>query len=340
VIAISVAVWSLFTAICGAAQNFWQLFAARMGVGIGEAGGVAPSYALIADRYPPERRARALAIFSLGIPIGSALGLFFGGWLAPEPRLAHRLCGDRPRRPAGRLDDPALRARAAHRRDRGDARAAGELRGGVPSPREKAELLAALLRGASGSICGYGLGFWLPSYFNTNLGLSLSSIGSYFGSIVLVGGIAGIFFGGWLADKLGGARPGAYAAIPAAAFTVTAPAYAAALFSPSLTAGWFLFVVPYALSLLWLGPVITAVQNLVAPSARATASASFLLINNLIGIGFGTFIFGFMSDRMALSYGDESLRYSILYGLGFYLIGALLYFAASRRLAKDWHAEA
>jgi hypothetical protein len=82
------------------------------------------------------------------------------------------------------------------------------------------------------------------------------------------------------------------------------------------------------------------VQNLVAPSARATASASFLLINNLIGIGFGTFIFGFMSDRMAQSYGDESLRYSILYGLGFYLIGALLYFAASRRLAKDWHAEA
>ena len=82
VISLSVAVWSGFTALCGLAGNFWQLFAARMGVGIGEAGGVAPSYALIADYFTPQRRARALAIFSLGIPIGSAIGLYFGGWIA------------------------------------------------------------------------------------------------------------------------------------------------------------------------------------------------------------------------------------------------------------------
>src|SRR5919112_5041722 len=82
IIAVSVALWSAFTAACGLAQNFWQLFLARMGVGIGEAGGVAPSYALISDFYPKERRARALALFSLGIPIGSALGVFFGGWIA------------------------------------------------------------------------------------------------------------------------------------------------------------------------------------------------------------------------------------------------------------------
>ena len=82
IIAASVGLWSLFTAACGLAQNFWQLFLARMGVGIGEAGGIAPSYALIADFYPKEKRARALAFFSLGIPIGSALGVFFGGWIA------------------------------------------------------------------------------------------------------------------------------------------------------------------------------------------------------------------------------------------------------------------
>ncbi len=82
IIAVSVALWSGFTALCGVAQNFWHLFLARMGVGIGEAGGVAPSYALISDFYPKEKRARALAFFSLGIPIGSALGVFFGGWIA------------------------------------------------------------------------------------------------------------------------------------------------------------------------------------------------------------------------------------------------------------------
>jgi MFS family permease len=338
VIAVSVAVWSLFTAICGAAQNFWQLFAARMGVGVGEAGGVAPSYALIADRFPPERRARALAIFSLGIPIGSALGLFFGGWLAQslDWRIAFAVIGlaglpvawmimrfaPDPQRPAGAEDaaetQPSFWAVFA-----------------LLARKPSFWLLS--FGAASGSICGYGLGFWLPSFFNTDLGLSLGDIGSYFGSIVLVGGTIGIFFGGWLADRLGGARPGAYAAIPAAAFLITAPAYAAAMFSPSLTLGWFLFVVPYGLSLVWLGPIITAVQNLVAPASRATASASFLLINNLIGIGFGTFVFGFVSDRLAPTYGAESMRYAILYGLGFYLLGSLIFFLAARRLSKDWH---
>jgi predicted MFS family arabinose efflux permease len=338
VIAVSVAVWSLFTALCGAAQNFWQLFAARMGVGVGEAGGVAPSYALIADRFPPARRARALAIFSLGIPIGSALGLFFGGWLAQslDWRMAFAVIG------LAGLPVAWLITRFAP--DPPPAPAADDAAESQPSFRTVLALLARkpsfwLLSfgAASGSICGYGLGFWLPTFFNTELGLSLGDIGSYFGSIVLVGGSVGILSGGWLADRLGGARPGAYAAIPALAFSIAAPAYVAAMFSPSLTLGWFLFVLPYGLSLVWLGPIVTAVQNLVPPASRATASASFLLINNLIGIGFGTFIFGFMSDRLAGTYGGESMRYAILYGLSFYLLGALIFFLAATRLKKDWH---
>jgi predicted MFS family arabinose efflux permease len=188
---------------------------------------------------------------------------------------------------------------------------------------------------ASASICGYGLGFWIPSYFNASLGLSLAHIGSYFGSIVLVGGSAGILFGGWLTDRLGTARPSAFAGVPAIAFLLTAPLYVAALFVPSLTIGWLLFALPFGLSLVWLGPIINAVQSLVRPAQRATASASFLLINNLIGIGFGTFIFGYMSDLMRASYGADSLRYSILYGLGFYLLAALLCGLAALRLGRD-----
>ena len=78
VIAGSLAVWSGFTALCGTATSFGQLFFYRLGVGVGEAGGVAPAYALIADYFPPERRARALAIFSLGIPLGLAGGTLIG----------------------------------------------------------------------------------------------------------------------------------------------------------------------------------------------------------------------------------------------------------------------
>src|SRR3954467_479019 len=82
VIAGSLALWSLFTALCGTAAGFTQLFLYRLGVGIGEAGGVAPSYALIADYFPPERRARALGIFSLGVPIGLASGTLIGAYIA------------------------------------------------------------------------------------------------------------------------------------------------------------------------------------------------------------------------------------------------------------------
>ena len=82
IMAVSLALWSLMTMVCGFAQNFWQLFLARLGVGVGEAGGVAPAYTLISDLFPPERRARALALYSFGIPIGSATGIVFGGVIA------------------------------------------------------------------------------------------------------------------------------------------------------------------------------------------------------------------------------------------------------------------
>ena len=109
------------------------------------------------------------------------------------------------------------------------------------------------------------------------------------------------------------------------------------MFNQSLSLGLILFTLPYMLSLAWLGPVVNAVQNLVPPAMRATASASMLLINNLIGIGFGTFIFGYLSDQLRPTYGDESLRYAILYGLGFYVLAGLLMLAASTFLKRDWY---
>ena len=153
---------------------------------------------------------------------------------------------------------------------------------------------------------------------------------------MLVGGVAGTWLGGWIGDRTGPADPGAYARIPAFCFLIAAPAFALGLFAPSLWLGWLLFALGQMLALAWLGPVIAAVQHIVPPDMRATASASFLFINNLIGIGFGIFFLGFMSDRMKAAHGADALQYSILYGLGFYLLSAAFYFVAARRLAKDW----
>ncbi len=93
---------------------------------------------------------------------------------------------------------------------------------------------------------------------------------------------------------------------------------------------------PTALGLAWLGPVISAIQHLVPPNMRATASAIFLFINNLIGIGLGTFAIGLLSDTLQAQFGDDSLRYSILAGTGFYIIASALFFLAARWLEQDW----
>jgi MFS family permease len=177
----------------------------------------------------------------------------------------------------------------------------------------------------------------LPAWFTGGADPKLMRVSIFYGSIVLVGGVAGTWLGGWLADRTGGDRPASYALIPACCFLVAAPAFALGLFAPSLIAGWLLFALGQMLALAWLGPVIAAVQHIVPPNMRATSSASFLFINNLIGIGFGIFFLGFMSDRMTAAHGADALQYSILYGLGFYLLSAGLYFLAAARLRIDWY---
>ena len=341
IIAFSVALWSAFTALCGLAQNFWHLFLARMGVGIGEAGGVAPSYALISDYFPKERRARALALFSLGIPIGSALGVFFGGWIASnlDWRSAFIIVG-LAGLPAALLVKLLIREPVRGGFDSVDGSAS------APAPPFQ-QVAATLARSpsfwllsfgaASGSILGYGLIFWLPSFFSRTFGLELIEVSYFYGSIVLVGGVAGTWLGGWIGDKTGPDRPAAYALIPAICFLIAAPCFAIGIFAPSLTIAWIMFAIGQMLALAWLGPVIAAVQHIVPPNMRATASASFLFINNLIGIGFGIFFLGFMSDSMTARYGEDSLRYSILYGLAFYLLSSAIYAVAAGRLGRDWY---
>ncbi len=331
VIVLAVATWSLFTALCGFVTSFWQVFLARMGVGVGEAGGVAPSYALIAQHIAPQRRARAMAIFFLGIPIGSALGLFFGGWLAqavdwraafivigvvglPVAWLIARFVPDATQEPVTGMA-PFFQV-------------LGELA-------VKPSFWLLSLGAASGSICGYGFGFWLPSFFSENLGLSLKDIGAYYGSIVLVGGALGIWLAGVASDRLGAARPAAYPAVPGAAFLLSVPAYVIAMSTGSRGLAWLFFAFAYALSLAWLGPISTAIQGLVAPERRATASACFLLFVNLIGLGFGTFIFGFAADRLRPVYGAEAMRTAILGGLGFYIVAALLCGLAAITIRRD-----
>ncbi|PWG03965.1 spinster family MFS transporter [Sphingosinicella humi] len=338
IISVSLALWSGFTALCGFAGNFWQLFLARMGVGVGEAGGVAPSYALISDSFPPNQRGRALAIFSFGIPIGSALGIFFGGWIASniDWRAAFIIVGlaglflaplvkfGVPEAPRGGFDEARTE----------EAASLAQV-GRILSKKPSFWLLS--FGSACSSVIGYGFAFWLPSFLARSHGLDLVDRSLFYGTIALIGGLAGVWMGGWLGDKAGATDPGGYARVPAYCFLLAIPLYAVGLFAPSLLVTFLLLLVPTALALAWLGPGIAAIQQVVPPQMRATASAIFLFVNNLIGIGFGTWFLGFMSDSMAATYGEDSLRYSMIYGLAFYLAAATLYLTAARRLNRDWY---
>lgn len=370
IITISLTVWSGFTVLCGMAQNFTQLFLARVGVGVGEAGGVAPSYSLIADYFPPDSRARALAIYSLGIPIGSAFGVIAGAQIAGgnlgenlDWRAAFIIVGLAGiviapifkltlREPVrGGLDKKPKPAAAA---DEARSGAADEVQaaGGEPAeaPKAKApsffDVLGVLAKkpsfwfmvlGASfSSMMGYGVFFWIPSFFARSFELSIIETGWHFGGVLLVGGTLGILLGGILGDLMGKGSKKMFPIVPAVAFFLTFPMYVAGTLAPSALIGALLFVIPTGLGLAWLGPTLSAFQHLAPANMRSMASAVFLLINNLLGIGVGVYVLGELSTLLTPMFGNEALRYSIMIGAGLYVVAGTLFLLAARTIENDW----
>lgn len=333
VIAGALAVWSGFTALCGMATGYWQLFLFRLGVGVGEAGGVAPSYALVADYFPPARRARALAIFSLGVPIGLGSGSFIGAHLATwfGWRSAFLIMGV-----AGILLAPIVKYFVRDLPRHSPAGESAPLRQVFPTVARKPTFWLMAFAASMSSLCGYGLAVWTPSVLIRSFGMELIPAGNFLASLLLIGGCAGVFAGGWLADRLGRADRAWFARLPAIAWLITAPTFALGLMAPNPWVAWPLLLIPNALNILWLGPVTTAVQHLVPQRMRATASACFLLINNLIGLGVGPLLIGGISDALKASYGVESLRYAAVGCTAFYLVAAFLMLLAVNRLRHDW----
>ena len=335
VVTVALAVWSAFTALCGFVTGYWQLFVCRLGVGVGEAGGPAPSYALIADYFAPERRTRALAIYSLGIPLGLAAGAVVAGMIAQAAgwRAAFVSVGV-----AGLVVTPVFKllVRDLPR----------------PVPATRAPVLAVFpilaskwsfwlisLAAACSSTVGYALAFWVPSILMRSFHFTLAHASGYLGSLVLVGGSAGVLAGGWLSDTLGTRDRGVFAKLCAAAWALTGPLYAAAFFSDSPLVAWLFFLVANGLTILWLGPVARCVQHMVPTPMRATATASFLLINNLIGLGLGPRVMGLISDAMHARYGEDALRMSAAVLLLFYPLAAIVMWLAVRPLRREWVEE-
>jgi predicted MFS family arabinose efflux permease len=336
ILTVSLGLWSLMTAACGFARGFSGLFAARVGVGVGEAGGVAPSYSLIADLFPPAARARALAVFSMGVPVGAAAGVFLGGEIGAAYgwRAAFWIVGGvglaiTPLLPSLLRDPPRGRFDAG----RGQAVRFGAVLRHL-ARRPGFWLLA--LGASANSMMGYGLILWIPSLLVRSFGMTLPEAGRFYSALGLIGGVIGIWAGGVLGDRLGARRPEWLGRIPALAALAAIPCYLAALsFAGDRAVTFVLFLVPGALALVWLGPILSAIQAMCPAPMRATGNALFLLLNNLLGIALGTWALGALSKWLTAAHGTDSLRLAILYALPLYLVAALFMWAGGARLRRD-----
>ncbi len=338
IISVALVVWSGMTALCGVAQNFYQILAARIGVGVGEAGCSPPAHSLIADYFPPEQRASALSIYALGIPIGSILGLLAGGWIAEfwGWRAAFFVVG----LPGILLAIIVKMTLLEPIRGMSDAAAAHSaeqppLLETISTLLKNRTMVHIAMGGALTSFVGYGLGQWLPAYFIRIHEMGIAETATYFGLVLGVASAIGTVLGGTLADRLAKRDVRMYAWLPAAGVLLAFPFYVAAMLSNNPYVAIAIMVAPSLLNSLWLGPAFGTIQNLAPTRMRALASAILLFVLNIIGLGFGPFLVGVLSDLLSGTFQEYSLRYAILIATVAYFWAGAHFLLASRTLAED-----
>jgi len=313
-IAAAVAIWSAMTALSGLAVNVWQLTAARIGVGIGEAGCSPPAHSMIADYFPPEKRSTAMGFYTLGISAGIMTAYLAGGWVAQNIgwRQAFFVVGIPGLLLAAivrfTLREPQ-RGASENRAASGQRARLGEVIRFLAARRSFIHMATAA--GLS-SFVGYSVIGFLPSFMVRSFDIELAELGRWLGLILGISGGAGFFFGGYFADRLGrGSHKRALNFIAMTILLSTGLLAMMFLAQDSMTV-LLLFILPAATMNVYLAPVLAQSQSLVALRMRATTAAIVLLIINVIGLAFGPLITGILSDYLEPRFAEESMRYSLL----------------------------
>ncbi|MFN4183472.1 MAG: spinster family MFS transporter [Hyphomonas sp.] len=343
IVAGSLAIWSGMTAVCGLAQNFWQLLLARIGVGVGEAGCTPASHSLIGDTVPPEKRGSAIAFFGLGIPIGSLFGMVIGGVLADAVgwRIAFMAVGipgvllaivlwflvKEPRKD-GTLAEAAARLKASQAAPR------ASIRETITEVLGSKVFIYATLGASFVAFLGYGKGVWNGIFLIRTHGLSLTEVGLLYGVSAGLGGMAGTWLGGWTSDKFGIKKPVHYMLAPAVAMLLTVPILLIGYAGPVWVAIPMLCI-SAALSGVYYAPTFGCVQLLISPASRAVAVSLMLFTLNLIGLGLGPLVFGILSDRLEPIAGTESVRWSLYVAGCMGVIPTVLYWLASKNIHRE-----
>jgi MFS family permease len=345
IIALALAFWSALTALQSVAIGFWTLAITRIFVGVGEAGCSPPAHSMIADMHSPERRARALAVYSFGIPIGGALGLLIGGWMRAlfGWREAFLVVGI----PGVVLALIVLATLREPTRGYWEGGAAARNPAHHESLRDVLRFLSKLpsfwhlaFAGALHAFYGYGAATFNPVFFERSHGMGPAAYATIAAGIGLTSGVLGTYLGGWLGDRYGARDVRSYPFVPGIGSIVTIPVVFAVYLAPSAELALVISLVSAVASGLYLGPTFAMTQAIVPPRMRAQAAAIMLLVLNLIGLGLGPQFVGFLSDMLKPAHGIESVRWALLstivVGAGW---SAIHYWYAGKTLGRDLEAQ-
>jgi predicted MFS family arabinose efflux permease len=336
IVAGAVAIWSGMTALSGLTQNFYQLLLARIGVGIGEAGGSPPSHSILSDYYPAKERGRAMAIYSTGVYLGILIGFIVGGWVNEHYgwRIAFFAVGL-----PGLL--VALIVKFTIREPIRGIADGIEIKTSVTF-KETLSILWALksfrffaLASGLTAFCSYGIGNFLPSFLIRSHGFETTQVGISLAITAGLGGIIGTYAGGHFADKLGLKDMRWYLWVPAIPAIFAPLLITSAMFMDDSTLALACLFVSTVFGALYLGPVIAITHTLVNPNMRAMSSAILFLVLNLIGLGCGPLVVGLISDALTPSLGSDALRYAIAGVSSVGLLSMLAFYRAAKYLPED-----
>ena len=340
VIAVGLFAWSLMTMLGGVAQNFFQLFATRMGVGIGEAAGSPPAVSLLSDTAPESQRARALSAVTIGALTGIGAGMLIGGYVSEHYgwRTALVVVGapgiavsflvrltlrEPPRRQAANAD-PVTAARHLFRLPSFSWMAAATCLGGVG---------------------GLGRSLWEPTFLYRVYDFSGIEVGAWYFAINALPAAAGAYLGSTLSDRLSERDPrwalwicaiGNGAAFPfLAAFLLWPESHAVSVVGISVPVAFGFSALGSVFSGFFSPPAGAVAQSLARPDMRAMAHAFWTMLMTLVGMGLGPFLVGALSEYLGQDYGASSIRYALLIVSVTLPLSSLLFLRSARNLRED-----
>lgn len=339
IIAISCAIWSVMTVLSGLAASFWQLAAARVGVGIGEAGGTPPAHSMLADIYPMKERGRAMGIYAMGIPIGVLFGFLLGGNIAAHYgwRASFLVVGV-----PGLVLALLVRFTLAEPvRGGTHETVAARAPGFVEAIRQfvaRPSMIHLTIASTIATFTGNAGIYWTGSFLARTHHMGLAERSTYLALVLGIGGVLGNLIAGNLIDRLGQRDVRWAVWVPAIGYIIAIPVTVVALLTDHRETCLILLPIAFLVPTLYLVSLWTLTTGLVGSRTRAFASALLLLILTLIGIGGGPSVAGWLSDRLKPSFGDDSLRYALLLGPVLAVWMVIHFFLAGRTLAQDLEA--